>query len=220
MKEILLIIFLVILSSCGGENLPESEIKKDVSFLRHEYSNEVFDEFKDRFNDQSNIYYNNLDLSNININFDNLDKVEQEAKAAIFSEYSETSIKFAHDKDHHDHDNLEYTTKDGHNYEFLNKNSTKVGVCIKYSSGEREILIRESAWNTFSDRKKEILIFHELGHCALNREHDNTLRNDKKVSIMNSSLLNQDLYSYLEDSYLIELFQNSKDDIFFEIDQL
>ncbi len=47
------------------------------------------------------------------------------------------------------------------------------GECAKYSSGYREILIDRATWNLLGSPGKEEEILHELGHCILNRDHDN-----------------------------------------------
>ena len=39
--------------------------------------------------------------------------------------------------------------------------------------GHKDIVIKQPYWNTLGDYGREQLIFHELGHCALNRDHDN-----------------------------------------------
>jgi len=46
------------------------------------------------------------------------------------------------------------------------------GVCF---IGQHKIEIDRSDWNTLSDNEKEGLIFHELGHCHLDRGHTNVL---------------------------------------------
>ena len=50
-----------------------------------------------------------------------------------------------------------------------------IGTCYVYTDGYRNIDIDPDAWNEAEDLKKEELIFHELGHCVLNRDHDNTM---------------------------------------------
>ena len=41
---------------------------------------------------------------------------------------------------------------------------------VKY----REIKISEAYWNAISNSSREALLFHELGHCVLNRDHVTT----------------------------------------------
>jgi hypothetical protein len=50
-----------------------------------------------------------------------------------------------------------------------------VGVCITYSDGRKEIEIDLEFWDESEDLAREEVIFHELGHCVLDRDHDETL---------------------------------------------
>ena len=50
---------------------------------------------------------------------------------------------------------------------------TTVGVCRIYSNPSyREILINKNWWDSASESSRKILIFHELGHCTFERDHD------------------------------------------------
>jgi len=50
---------------------------------------------------------------------------------------------------------------------------TTVGVCRIYSNPSyREIIINENWWNSASTASRKILMFHELGHCTFERDHD------------------------------------------------
>jgi len=81
------------------------------------------------------------------------------------------------------------------------------GVCIMR---KRLIQINASRWNGFSEKKKETIIFHELGHCALNRGH--LYYDDKSTdwkcppSIMNWSGISDKCYVDNYDYYINELF--------------
>jgi len=44
--------------------------------------------------------------------------------------------------------------------------------------GSHRILVNKDAWNLLNDSLKQRLIFHELGHCELNRTHRNDKFND------------------------------------------
>jgi hypothetical protein len=61
-----------------------------------------------------------------------------------------------------------------------------IGVC--YSTGS--IFIKQSVWNKDDDTSREQLIWHELGHCALGKAHNNAIKNGHAVSLMNSSSVN------------------------------
>ena len=85
------------------------------------------------------------------------------------------------------------------------------GQCQTYTDGNKAVVIDETYWNRSSDLKKEFIIFHELGHCILNREHhDEANENGSCVSIMNSGSAGCDL-SYTEktrEAFFDELFSN------------
>jgi hypothetical protein len=50
------------------------------------------------------------------------------------------------------------------------------GACYNYSL-EKEIIINYNVWATLSDKQKQWLIKHEMGHCKDNLSHDNRLDN-------------------------------------------
>lgn len=86
-----------------------------------------------------------------------------------------------------------------------------VGVCIEYPDGTKEILIDEVIWHSGVDEDfKEVLIYHELGHCHLSRPHKEEeivigpLR--FKVSVMHPILLNLFQYRAFRSGYRSELF--------------
>lgn len=86
-----------------------------------------------------------------------------------------------------------------------------VGVCFTYSDGKREIIIKADWWNRSSLSSRESLIFHELGHCALDRDHnDETIINEKgqtlRASIMHPSIVSSANYTEYYDGYVHELF--------------
>lgn len=65
------------------------------------------------------------------------------------------------------------------------------GVCLVYSNGYKEIQINKDAWDYYSYEQKEQLVYHELGHCVFNKDHDNTLRKNCPNSIMRSFMFNE-----------------------------
>lgn len=87
-----------------------------------------------------------------------------------------------------------------------------VAVCFRWSDGYRDIDVNEKAWKETGDLGKEQLIFHELGHCILNREHDDTLTTvgsyrSAKKSIMNAYVFGDTfVYRDNKDYYYTELF--------------
>lgn len=58
---------------------------------------------------------------------------------------------------------------------FKKINYNYAGVCIKYSTGYKEIQINSIHWENYSLEQKEQLVYHELGHCVLNRKHNDLL---------------------------------------------
>lgn len=85
------------------------------------------------------------------------------------------------------------------------------GQCQTYTDGNKAVVIDETYWNKSSDLKREFIIFHELGHCILNRgHHDEANENGRCVSIMNSGSAGCEL-SYTEknrEAFFDELFSN------------
>lgn len=67
-----------------------------------------------------------------------------------------------------------------------------VGVCYLYSSGYRKIELSNEYWNKVTELAQEELLFHELGHCVLNRGH-----NDKKIAYQNQSVPESIMYPYV-----------------------
>lgn len=60
--------------------------------------------------------------------------------------------------------------------QFTDLKGDTVGLCTRWhESGYRQIQIDRSYWNYISDNMRIALISHELGHCDLNRNHDETI---------------------------------------------
>lgn len=60
-----------------------------------------------------------------------------------------------------------------------------VGICA--NTAERQIVIDRNFWDRSSTLSKELIVFHELGHCFLDRGHSNEKRTDGTcASIMRS----------------------------------
>lgn len=96
---------------------------------------------------------------------------------------------------------------------FGSQEGNVIGVCKKWSDGYRMIEIDPTYWNNMniSDARRKALIYHELGHCILNRQHDDSYINSSTYgripkSIMNSYLMPQLSYSDLQPYYIDELF--------------
>tara|TARA_R110002050_G_scaffold241508_2_gene377879 strand:+ start:3130 stop:4065 length:936 start_codon:yes stop_codon:yes gene_type:complete len=91
------------------------------------------------------------------------------------------------------------------------KNPNTAGLC--YSNGN--IYIDKSFWFNSSKNEKELLIYHELGHCVLNRNHKNLKsKSGECLSYLRGGEDNFEcsfnLYSlFWRKYYLDELFNNS-----------
>lgn len=100
------------------------------------------------------------------------------------------------------------------------------GVCHEYSDGLKEIIIRKEWWDSESESSRRLMIFHELGHCSLGRDHnDNRIPNKSNTmlypeSIMSSTLMSPDYFSTYEREYYIELFTKNPDAIRSKIGEL
>ncbi len=54
------------------------------------------------------------------------------------------------------------------------------GMCKPWS---KQILLRDSFWNDSTIWQKKKVLYHELAHCVLNRDHDNTRPNIMDTNI-------------------------------------
>lgn len=91
------------------------------------------------------------------------------------------------------------------------RESGVAGQCQSFEDGSRTVIISTSYWRTATDIEKEFLIFHELGHCVLDREHyDEADLNGDCLSMMNSggSVCNINYRAATREYYLDELFTN------------
>jgi len=60
------------------------------------------------------------------------------------------------------------------------------GQCSYSSSSTRKVNIDINYWNSATDLEKEFVVFHELGHCYLERSHLDEAENRSCTSIMHS----------------------------------
>ncbi len=85
-----------------------------------------------------------------------------------------------------------------------------LGVCVRNDEAPNRVAVDQEAWASASQAFRELIVFHELGHCVLNREHlDNEDANGICVSIMNSGLSGCDIsleQEKVREEYLDELF--------------
>lgn len=82
--------------------------------------------------------------------------------------------------------------------------------CECDGQGAPHIFISQAHWNNLTELGRENLIFHELGHCILNRDHVDRLVEENgemyPVSVMFPTTLSDELYEKHRDYYLRELF--------------
>lgn len=92
-----------------------------------------------------------------------------------------------------------------------------VGACISWGEN-REIHILEDFWVTASEARREMLIFHELGHCALSRGHKDDTVNSEPISVMNSFIFSPVLYITYVVAYINELMTEDETQIRTELE--
>lgn len=80
------------------------------------------------------------------------------------------------------------------------------GQCNFYSHSPNHVIIDSEFWSRASDNFKEMIVFHELGHCILNRDHREGRTNSGFcVSIMRSGELPcRDAYTDVNKPYYVE----------------
>lgn len=88
------------------------------------------------------------------------------------------------------------------------------GVCLVYPDETKEIIIKKSWWESAHPIQREIMVFHELGHCRLGRTHEDELipfnNGNVKASIMNPVIPDVSTYQQHEEGYISELFTYSR----------
>ena len=89
------------------------------------------------------------------------------------------------------------------------------GQCQHDPNHPDRVLINRTFWNTASATEKEFLVFHELGHCYLQRPHLDTKDSQGNcISIMHSgaTVCRNNYSSLTRESYLNELFNPNEDE--------
>ncbi len=82
-----------------------------------------------------------------------------------------------------------------------------MGQCTKYDNATPRIIISYKFWKLMDTTKKEMLVLHELGHCVLNRSHNNaTDQYGQPVSLMHWSNFDENIYLNAKMAFLYELF--------------
>lgn len=87
-----------------------------------------------------------------------------------------------------------------------------IGVCIEYNKHIKIIKINPRFWNQADTYEREALVFHELGHCELNKDHNDAIfeitdNHFIPASLMRSNLLDGNIYTTNRTYYIYELFK-------------
>lgn len=78
------------------------------------------------------------------------------------------------------------------------------------AGGPATITFNMSYWSVYSPTQKEIVVFHEMGHCVLNRSHNSAAdSNGHDVTLMHPYLMSPGEYRPRRSYYLNELFANA-----------
>jgi hypothetical protein len=85
--------------------------------------------------------------------------------------------------------------------------SAEMGECDINDGEPPTITIDESYWNSADEMSRKTLIFHELGHCVLRREHRTAITSGGyPISLMNAYTVAGVVYEAETDYYNQELF--------------
>lgn len=80
------------------------------------------------------------------------------------------------------------------------------GQCV-IGNGTPTMTLNSIYWPTFDDALREELVFHELGHCVLNRLHNNDVdARGIPVSIMYGQMQVEGIYSDHRADWFVEMF--------------
>ena len=85
--------------------------------------------------------------------------------------------------------------------------TNEIGVCETGTNLTPSITVLQSTWEQMTESEQEVLMFHELGHCILNRVHVTSLNGDNSpTSIMYPYALDPTIYEANLAAYQAELF--------------
>ena len=79
---------------------------------------------------------------------------------------------------------------------------TGLAFCDRFDNGQKKIRIQKDSWETLCIAQKQAVIFHELGHCVLNRDHTE----NESISYMRTAISLCDFYEENEFDLINELF--------------
>lgn len=88
-------------------------------------------------------------------------------------------------------------------------NGVTLGQCITSDNSTPTVKIDKTLFYNLGSCQKWMLIFHELGHCLLNRHHKDDYDSDgKRISLMSTFLISELDCNAKHASYINELFAN------------
>lgn len=89
---------------------------------------------------------------------------------------------------------------------FVSQAAPRIGECITYDNGHRQIEIDPVFWMNTDAATREELIDHELGHCIFGRTHNHSyLADGCAASIMNPYVFGNPCFANHKSDYLNEL---------------
>lgn len=82
------------------------------------------------------------------------------------------------------------------------------GDCVNQGGlfGTPTININAEYWTQISNDQREELVYHEMGHCVLDRGHTSARWEGQPDSIMNPQVFPTGLFSQYREHYVLELF--------------
>jgi len=97
--------------------------------------------------------------------------------------------------------------------EFGQLSEPAVGTCFR-SSERTWIVILPSYWDKASELDRLQLMYHELGHCALDQDHREVIapsyRKDNRSSIMHTQMLSSEVFDTNYSGLIRELFTGER----------
>ncbi len=86
------------------------------------------------------------------------------------------------------------------------------GRCEQWANSPRKLIkVKKTIFSTMPEGARESLFFHELGHCFLDRRHDDTKVEREGVlqaaSLMSTEIVRAEVYEAHRDEFLVELFK-------------
>lgn len=124
-----------------------------------------------------------------------------------FMKHLSRFVERAHESGHGvDLVNLEMDFGDTSQVEVKGEKNVAVGYCQQTPTGPK-IVINEKFWKGSSETTREMLIFHECGHCLLGRAHREGFNSyGDLTSLMHWSLPSDKMYLTHYRYYMFELF--------------